>query len=160
MYPSAAPISIPGPDMVNGKPMNHHRDRAPNNDFNDPGGWDKASYCAHPIDSMELLPDVPNGYREAAKFHLGLMYWVDEFLTAAPDARVAVVAVAVVLGWTSARGLSVGNVADQLGCSPSTLTRSIARFKAMAGLNSAGGVRFVRPGAGSSNGDKPEAVQA
>jgi hypothetical protein len=53
--------------------------------------------------------------------------------------------------------LSVGDVVDQLGCSLSTLTRAIARFKAMAGLNSAGG---VRPGAGSSNGDKPEAVQS
>jgi hypothetical protein len=43
------------------------------------------------------------------------MFAVDEFVTAAPDARVAVVAVAVVLGWPSARGLSVGNIADQLG---------------------------------------------
>jgi hypothetical protein len=73
----------------------------------------------------------------------------------ATDARVAVVAVAVVLGWPSARGLSVGNIADQLGCSPSTLTRSITRFKTLAGLGvSAAGVRYVGDGAGS-NGDKP-----
>jgi hypothetical protein len=63
-----------------------------------------------------------------------------------------------VLGWPSARGLSVGNIADQLGCSLSTLTRSIARFKLLAGLEvSAGG---IRSGAGSSNGDKPAALQA
>jgi|HubBroStandDraft_6_1064221.scaffolds.fasta_scaffold2656827_1 hypothetical protein len=53
--------------------------------------------------------------------------------------------------------VTIANIADQLECSPSTLTRSIARFKTLAGLNSAGG---IRPGAGSSNGDKPAAVQS
>ena len=116
--------------------MNHHRDRGSDSEFNDPGGWNKASYFDDPIDSIEPLPDVPNDYRQAAIYHLQLMFAVDEFLSAAQDARLAVVAVAVVLGWPSARGLSVGNIADQLGCSPATLTRSIARFKTMAGLNS------------------------
>jgi len=77
------------------------------------------------------------------------MYACDEFLTTAEDSRLAVVAVAVVFDWPSARGLTLGDNADQLGCSPSTLTRSIARFKTMAGLGSAGGVRFIRPGTGS-----------
>jgi hypothetical protein len=36
---------------------------------------------------------------------------------------------------------------------------AIARFKAIAGLGSAGGVRFIRPGAGSGA-DKPAAVQS
>jgi hypothetical protein len=139
--------------------MNHHRDRGSDSEFNDPGGWNKASYFDDPIDSIEPLPDVPNDYRQAAIYHLQLMFAVDEFLSAAQDARLAVVAVAVVLGWPSARGLSVVNIADQLGCSPATLTRSIARFKTMAGLNSAGGVRFIRPDAGS-NGGKPAAVKS
>jgi hypothetical protein len=56
--------------------------------------------------------------------------------------------------------LSIDNISGQLGCSPATLTRSIARFKTLAGLNSAGGVRFIRPGAGLSNGDKPATVQS
>jgi hypothetical protein len=33
--------------------------------------------------------------------------------------------------------LSIDNISGQLGCSPATLTRSIARFKTLAGLNSA-----------------------
>jgi hypothetical protein len=140
--------------------MRHFHEPAGSDDFNDPGGWNKASYFDDPIDSIEPLPDIPNPYRQAAIYHLELMFAVDEFLTAAPDARVAVVAVAVVLGWPSARGLSVGDIADQLGCSLSTLIRSIARFKAVAGLGvPAGGVRFIRPGAGS-NGDKPVATAA
>jgi hypothetical protein len=97
--------------------MNHHHDRAPDNDFNDPGGWDKASYSAHPIDSIEPLSDEPNPYRTAALHHVGIMYAVDDFITAAPDARVAVVAVAVVLGWASARGWTVPEIAEQLGVS-------------------------------------------
>jgi hypothetical protein len=86
--------------------MNHHRDGGADNDFNDPGGWDRASYSAHPIDSMEPLSDEPNGYREAALYHLRLMYAVDEFLTAAEDSRLAIVTVAATLGWPSARGLA------------------------------------------------------
>jgi hypothetical protein len=92
-----------------------------------------------------MCPDTPNAYRQAALYHLQLMFAVDEFVTAAPDARAAVVAVAVVLGWPSARGLSISNIAAQLGCTPAALTRSVARFKTMAGLGSGGG---VRPGAG------------
>jgi hypothetical protein len=113
--------------------VNHHRDGGADNDL-DPAVWSRASYSAHPVDSMEPLSDEPNGYRAAAEYHLGLMYAVDEFLMVAPDSRVAIVAVAVVFGWPSAKGQSIGDIADQLGCSLSTLNRSIARFKAMAGL--------------------------
>jgi hypothetical protein len=142
--------------------VNHHRDCGTDNDTCDPANWSRASYNHHPCDDFEPLPDIPNPYRQAAIYHLQLMFAVDEFLTAAEDSRLAVVAVAVVLGWPSARGFTLGNIADQLGCSPSTLTRSIARFKAIAGLgvSAGGGVRFIRPGAGSSNGDKPAAVRA
>jgi hypothetical protein len=136
--------------------LNYYRDRGSDSDFNDPGGWAKASYYDDPIDSIEPLPDKPNEYRQAAIYYLGIMYAVDQFLETAPDARVAVVAVAIALGWPSIRGLTIGNIANQLGCTPATLTRSIARFKTMAGLDSADG---VRPGAGL-NGDKPAAVQA
>ena len=129
--------------------VQHHFDPGSDSDsFNDPSGCNRASYDHHPCDDFEPLPDVPNGYRTAALAYLKLMWNVDEFIAAAEDARLAVVAVAVTLGWPSARGLSVGNIADQLGCSPSTLTRSIARFKTLAGLDSAGGVRFIPHGAG------------
>jgi hypothetical protein len=156
------PISNPGPNILHALlPMRHFHEPAGSNDFDDPATWDAASYSAHPVDSLEPLPDAPNDYRAAAIYHMRLMYAVDEYITAAEDSRLAVVAVAVVLGWPSARGFSVGNIAEQLGCSLSTLTRSIARFKTLAGLrvSAGGGVRFIRPGAGSLNGDKP-AVQA
>lgn len=88
---------------------------------------------------MEPLSDEPNPYRAAAIYHLQLMYVVDEFVTAAPDARLGIIAVAVTLHWPSVRGLTVGNIADQVGCMPAALIRSIARFKTMTGLDSAGG---------------------
>jgi hypothetical protein len=126
----------------------------------DPARWNRASYTPDFLAELgEPLPDVPNDYRQAALYHLQLMYAVDQFFETAPDARVAVVTVAIVLSWPSTRGLSVSNIADQLGCTPTALTRSIARFKAMAGLDSAGGVRFVGNGAGL-NGDTPAAVRA
>lgn len=118
--------------------MRHFHEPIGLNDFDDPATWDAASYSAHPVDSIEPLSDEPNGYRTAAIHYLGIMFAVDQFLETAPDARVAVVAVAVVLGWPSARGFTLGDITDQLGCSPSTLTRSIARFKTMAGLAGGG----------------------
>jgi hypothetical protein len=65
--------------------------------------------------------------------------------------------VAVTLQWPSVRGLSIDNIAGQLGCSPATINRACARFSEMAGL--AGGVRFIRRGAGL-NGDKSTSIQA
>ena len=113
----------------------HYHEPAGLDETNDPAGWNRASYTPDLLAELgEPLPEAPNGYRAAAIYHLQLMYAVDGFITSATDARVAVVAVAVVLGWPSARGLTVGNIADQLGCSPATLTRSIARFKTIAGL--------------------------
>jgi hypothetical protein len=114
--------------------MRHFHEPAGTDDFDDPAAWNRASYSAHPIDEIEPLPDPVNGYRQASKHYLNLMFAVDVFITAATDSRLAVVAVAVALGWPSAKGLTLANVADQLGCSLSTLTRSIARFKAIAGL--------------------------
>ena len=138
--------------------MRHFHEPAGSNDSNDPATRDRASYNHHPCDDFEPLPDTSSDYRQAAIFHLRLMYCVDEFITAAPDARVAVVAVAVVLGWPSARGLTAASIAEQLGCSPATITRACARFREMSGL-AGGGVRFIGNGAGS-NGDKPAAVRA
>jgi hypothetical protein len=135
--------------------MRHFPEPAGSNDFNDPSEWNKASYTPDYIAEIgEPLPEPVNGYRQAALHHLQLMYAVDEFLTAAEDSRLAVVAVAVVFGWPSARGLSVANIAGQLGVSASTITRACARFREIAGLGSAVG---VRPGAGLS-GDKPAAA--
>jgi hypothetical protein len=146
--------------MVKAKPaMHHHRDDGVDSDTCDPARWNRASYSAHPIDSMEPLSDDPNPYRQAAIYHLKLMYAVDEFITAAEDSRLAVVAVAVVLGWPSARGFTLSDIAGQLGCTTAMLTRSIARFKTMAGLDSNGAMQGIRPGAGS-NGDTPAAAQS
>jgi hypothetical protein len=170
-----SPIRIPSPttdlpptlvfnlgrNVVKGSlTVQHHFDRGLDSEtFNDPGGWDRASYNHHPCDDFEPLPDIPNPYREASLAYLKLMWDVDEYLAEAKDARFAVIVVAIVLGWPSTRGLTVTEIADQIECSPATISRACARFREMAGLAAGGGVRFIRPGAGS-NGDKPAAVQA
>jgi hypothetical protein len=150
-------ISIRAPSMVQAKPaMNQHREDGVDNDFNDPAGWNRSSYTPDILAKIgEPLPEKPNGYRAASIHYLGIMFAVDQFLETSPDARVGVVAVAFTLGCPSTRGLTLADIADQLGCSPSTLTRAIARFKALAGLDSNGAMQGIRVGAGSSNGDKP-----
>jgi hypothetical protein len=137
--------------------MRHFHEPAGPDDFNDPAAWDRASYSAHPIDSMEPLSDEPNPYREAALRHLDLMYSVDQFLSESKDARFAVIVIAIVLGWPSARGFTLSGIADQLGVPVLTIARACTKFREMAGLDAAG---RLRPGAGSLNGDKPAAVRA
>ena len=134
----------------------HHFDHGADND-SDPAGWNRASYNHHPCDDFEPLPDTSSDYRQAAIHHLQLMYRVDEYVSAASDARFAIIVVAIVLGWPSTRGWTVPEIAEQLGVSTVTISRACARFREMAGLYSAGGVRFIRPGAGSNGGDKPVA---
>ena len=88
--------------MVNGHP--HETPSRPrlDNDSNDAGQWNRASYTPDLLAELgEPLPESLNGYRQAAIYHFQLMFAVDEFETTAPDARVAVVAVAVVFGWPS-----------------------------------------------------------
>jgi hypothetical protein len=128
--------------------------------LNRPRGWNRASYTPDLFAELgEPLPEAPNDYRAAALAHLQLMLCIDEFITAAEDARLAVVSIAICLGWPSTRGLTAPEIAEQLGCSPATITRACARFREMANLDSAGRLGSVRPGAGS-NGAGPAAVRA
>ena len=131
------------------------------NGFVDPADWNRASYTPDLLAELgEPLPDPVNGYRQAAIYHLQLMFAVDLFCETAPDARVAVVAVGITLGWPSTRGWTVPEIAEQLGVSTATITRACARFRQLANLDSDGAIQRIRPGAGSSNGEKPAAVQA
>ena len=143
-------ISNPGPNVLHALlAMRHFHEPAGLNDTNDPATWDCASYNHHPCDDLEPIDLAPNGYRQAALHHLQLMFCIDEFVSAAEDARLAVVAVSVTLQWPSTRGLTLPEIAGQLGVSASTITRACTRFREMAGLgvSAGGGVRFIRPGA-------------
>jgi hypothetical protein len=141
--------------------MHHHRDCDLDNDTADPASWNRASYTPDILAEIgEPLAEKPNDYRKASLHFCRIMFCVDEFTTTASDARLGVIVVAIVLKWPSVRGLTVTEIAEQIGCSPLTLTRSISRFKTMAGLDSNGAMQGIRPGAGSSNGDKPAAVQS
>jgi hypothetical protein len=104
--------------------MRHFHEPAGFNETNDPATWDAASYSVHPVDSLEPLPDVVSDYREAALHFCRIMFCVDEFITTAPDARFAVIVVAVALDWPSVRGMTAASIAEQLGCSPATITRA------------------------------------
>jgi hypothetical protein len=67
------PISNPGPDMVKGfLTVQHHFDPGSDPDnFNDPSDWNQASYTPDLLAELgEPLPDAPNGYRQAALYHL------------------------------------------------------------------------------------------
>ena len=134
--------------------MRHFHEPAGSDDFNDPGGWDKGCYKSHPVDSMEPLSDERNGYRAAAICHMRLMWAVDDFVSTAAGARLAVNAVGITLGWPSTRGWTVPAIAAQIGCSPATISRACARFREISGLPAAG-FQYDGPGAGFNNSEAP-----
>jgi hypothetical protein len=138
--------------------VQHHFDPGSDSDFNDPSGWNRASYTPDFLAELgEPIAEARNDYRAAAIYHFQLMFVVDEFITAAQDARFGIIMVAIVLGWPSARGWTIPEIASQIGCSPLTITRACARFREMAGLDADGAMQGIRVGAGPGN--KP-AVQA
>jgi hypothetical protein len=140
-------------------PSRHTAHRATDRDnegSSDPAEWNSASYSDHPIDTLEPLPDYPNAYREAAIGCLKVLHAMDDFLTAADDKRAGWIAVAIVLKLTSTRGLSVADIAHQLGCSATTIGRYAARFASM--IND-GGLQSIQPGSKSNCAD-PVPVQA
>jgi hypothetical protein len=87
--------------------MRHFHQPAGSSDSTDPATWVAASYQSHPVDFLEPIDLEPNGYRQAAIRYLGIMFAVDEFITAAQDARLATIAIAVTLQWPSVRGLTI-----------------------------------------------------
>jgi hypothetical protein len=139
--------------------MRHFHEPAGSDDSDgDPAGWSRASYQSHPVDILEPLPDDPNPYRIAAMHYLEIMFAIDRFVEGAEDARLAIIVVGVVFGWPSTRGLSIADIASQIGCSPLTITRAGVKFREMAGLGVPAGCGW--PGAGSLNGETPAAVQS
>jgi hypothetical protein len=162
-------ISLPGQDMVIRKsrrpfqlPLtvkHHSRDyTGSNHDSVDAAEWTSASYWPDPLANLDPLDNAASPYREAAIGRLRLLWVIDEFLTAADDPRLGWVAVAVALRLTSARGLTVANIAGQLGCSPTTINRYISRFAKMADLDLGGDLQSVRPNSRSNGAECREVI--
>jgi hypothetical protein len=119
--------------------MNHnHRDQGSDSDTCDPAGWNRASYTPDILAEIgEPLSDARNEYREAALRFVRMMFCIDEFATTASDARLGIIAVAVTLQWPSVRGLTVGDIVTQTGCTP-------AAFGPMPGRMATSWRRFER----------------
>jgi hypothetical protein len=50
---------------------------------------DLASYTAHPIDTIEPLPEVQSDYRTAAKTHMATLKAIDFWMSNASNPRLA-----------------------------------------------------------------------
>jgi hypothetical protein len=135
MYPSAAMISIPGPNMVNGNgslPIaptvkNHFRDTGLSESC-DPAEYRSASYWPDPLENLEPLPDNPNPYRQAALKHLQVLDAIDRLVQASTDARLAWIGISLALRLTSTRGFAVAEIARQLGIPESAFNRLKVKF--------------------------------
>jgi hypothetical protein len=110
-------------------------------EFQDPADWNAASYNAHPIDSIEPLPDHSSSYRDAALEYMKILRSVDVFMARATDPRLAWTTVSHTIGLASTQGLSETQIAHQLGVTELSVRRAMGKFTKLANLDSAGGLR-------------------
>jgi hypothetical protein len=93
-------------------------------EFLDPADWNAASYNAHPIDSIEPLPDHHTEYRDAALECMKILTSVDAFMARATDPRLAWVAISCTLELTSTNKLTEAEIARQIGVSEQSVRRA------------------------------------
>jgi hypothetical protein len=135
-------------------------------EFLDPADWNAASYNAHPIDSIEPLPDHSSLYRDAALECMQILRCVDAFMSRARDSRLAWTAIASAIGLNSTAGLNEAKIAEQLGVTELSVRRARAKFTRLANLDPSGGLRPLgeppskKTVSAGSNGSFEAAVQA
>jgi hypothetical protein len=112
-------------------------------EFRDPSDWNLASYTAHPIDSIEPLPDHSTSYRDAALECMKILRSVDVFMSRATDPRLAWTTVSIAIGLSSTAGLSEAEIGRQIGVSELRVRRAVTKFTRLADIDSAGGLRAL-----------------
>ena len=108
---------------------------------NDPASWNKSSYEAHPVDSMEPLPENTDAYREASRKFLRVFLACDTHMCSSGDARLAWVQISIACGLHSTRGRTETAVAEEIGITKQALSRGVAKFLRMSGLDPAFGLK-------------------
>jgi hypothetical protein len=116
--------------------------------FLNPSDWNIASYNAHPVDSIEPVPDYSTSYRDAALECMKILRSVDAFMSQATDPRLAWVAVSCTLELTLTSKLTEAEIARQIGVSELRVRRAVGKFTRLANLDPSGGLRPL----GRSNG--------
>jgi hypothetical protein len=137
-------------------------------EFCDPADWNLASYTAHPIDSIEPLPDYSTSYRDAALECMKILRSVDVFMSRATDPRLAWTTVSIAIGLSSTAGLSEAEIGRQIGVSAARMRRAVGEFmnldpgglRALGQVRSNGGPPSKKTVSAGSNGSFEAAVQA
>ena len=123
-------------------------------EFLDPADWNLASYTAHPIDSIEPLPDHSSSYRDAALECMKILRSVDAFMSRATDPRLAWVAISCTLELTSTSKLTEAEIARQIGVSEQSVRRAMNKFMRLANLDPARGLFRSNGSALKENGQR------
>lgn len=109
----------------------------------DPAEWSSNCHCHLPVDDMEPLTADAKPYREASLSCLRVLIAVDAFMHSSRDPRLAWCVVSKTLELHSLAGISVRELAHQLGVAVSTVVRALARFREMAGLDAGEGCQLI-----------------
>lgn len=110
---------------------------------NDPAEWAACSTADTAIDALEPELTIANPYREAAILFLSVIEKIDSEMTRSRDARKTWVAVSISLGLHSTSGVTVTQAAAQLGITKQALSRTVASFSRMTGMQPAFGLKSI-----------------
>jgi hypothetical protein len=102
--------------------------------FNDAAEWSRSATDETAVDILEPLHFAANSYREASLANLRVLLAIDQFVSAASDARLSWVSVGFVLQLESVRGLSKVDACRQMKITERRLECSIARFRKVVGI--------------------------
>jgi hypothetical protein len=122
--------------VVNVKILSHEHHAASCDDFNDPAGWNAASYVSHPADSMEPIEVVPSEYRQCALALLEVLSAIDSFMCKVRPRKPPKkwMCVSLALGLSSTRGQTETSVALEYGVSRSVISQDVVKLLRLAGL--------------------------
>jgi hypothetical protein len=111
-------------------------------EFNDPSGWDSASYTDDPIDRLEPPePSEPSPYREASLLFLRILSVIDAFMVGSYDSRKGWLQVSCALGLQSTRGCTESEIASSINTSKQVFSRGVTAFLRSSGLSPAFGLK-------------------
>lgn len=110
-------------------------------DSSDPASWDKASYSAHPVDSLEPLPENTDAYREACRKFLRVFLACDTYMCSSRDARLAWIQISIACGLPGVQGRTETAIAAEIGITKQALSRGVAKFLRMSSLSPAFGLK-------------------
>jgi hypothetical protein len=128
--------------VVNVKILSYAQHSASVDEFNDPSGWNVASYLDDPIENLEPREVLTPEYRECALRMLMVLNVIDHFMSYPKQGPPREwLAVSLALGLESTQGRTETAVAEEWGVSRACISKDVTRVLRLTGLDPSWGLK-------------------